>query len=67
VTTTNINGSPALTFGSDAGGIGLDKEQVLEFGASGGGTLLVNTATTIVAPAYTGVIWRMNISYRLGL
>jgi len=67
VTTTNINGLPIITFGQDAGGIGVDREMVLEYGASGAGTLLVNTATTVVAPAYTGVIWRINVAYRLGL
>lgn len=67
VTTTNINGSPVITFGSDAAGIGIDREIILEYGASGAGTLAVNTATTVVAPIYTGVIWRINVSYRLGL
>lgn len=67
ITTTNLNGSPILTLGQDAGGIGVDRELILEYGASGGGALLVNTATTIVAPAYTGVIWRINVAYRLGL
>lgn len=67
VTTTNIAGLPILTFGSDAAGIGLDKELVMDFGSSGAGTLLANTATTVVAPAYTGVIWRINTAYRLGL
>ena len=26
----------------------------------------VNTATTVVCPVYTGVIWRVNVTYRLG-
>lgn len=67
VTMTNIPGSPALTFGSDAAGIGLDKELVLDFGGAGMATTAVNTATTIVCPVYTGVIWRVNASYRLGI
>jgi len=67
VTTTNIPGTPAMTFGSDAGGIGLDKEVVLDFGGAGMATSAINTATTIVAPVYTGVIWRINAFYRLGL
>lgn len=67
ITSTNINGSPIWTIGQDVAGIGVDREIVHDFGASGGGTLLVNTATTVVAPAYTGVIWRINVSYRLGL
>ena len=67
VTTTNLPGTPALTFGSDAGGIGLDKEAVLDFGGAGCAAIAINTATTIVCPVYTGVIWRINVSYRLGL
>ena len=67
VTTTNLPGTPALTFGSDAGGIGVDKEGVLDFGASGLAATALGVATTIVCPVYTGVIWRVNVSYRLGL
>lgn len=67
VTTTNLPGSPAFTFGSDAGGIGIDK--VVEFDAGGTGLAAsaINTATTVVCPVYTGVIWRVNVIYRLGL
>lgn len=67
VTTTNIPGLPGVTFGSDAGGIGLDVERVLEFGGAGIAGSALNTATTIVAPVWTGVIWRINVAYRLGL
>lgn len=67
VTTTNIPGSPALTFGSDAAGIGIDKIDELDFGGQGIAATAINTATTVVCPAYTGVIWRVNVAYRLGL
>ena len=67
VTTTNLPGTPAFTFGSDAGGIGIDKVLMYDFGATGIAASAVNTATTIVCPVYTGVIWRINVSYRLGL
>lgn len=67
VTTTNLPGTPALTFGSDAGGIGIDQERVFEFGGAGIAASATGTATTIVAPVWTGVIWRINVSYRLGL
>lgn len=67
VTTTNIPGLPAFTFGSDAGGIGIDKTVEFDFGATGIAASAVNTATTVVCPVYTGVIWRINVSYRLGL
>lgn len=67
VTTTNLPGSPAITFGADAAGVGVDKEHVLDFGGAGMAATAVGTATTIVCPLYTGVIWRVNVAYRLGL
>jgi hypothetical protein len=67
VTTTNMPGSPVLTFGSDVAGVGLDKEVVYDAGSVGLACLLVGTATTVVCPVYTGVIWRINVIYRLGL
>ena len=67
VTTTNMPGTPTLTFGSDAGGIGVDKEQVMDFGGAGLASSTIGTTTTIVCPAYTGVIWRINVAYRIGL
>jgi hypothetical protein len=67
VTTTNLPGSPALSFGADAAGIGLDKDGALDFGGSGLAAVLAGTATTVVCPVYVGVIWRVNVAYRLGL
>jgi hypothetical protein len=67
VTTTNLPGSPILTFGQDVAGIGIDKELELDFGGTGLAATAINTATTIVCPAYTGVIWRVNVGYRLGV
>lgn len=67
VTSTNIPGFPIFTFGSDAGGVGVDKEQVMDFGGSGMAATALGTATTVVCPAYTNVIWRINVVYRLGL
>lgn len=67
VTTTNIPGALAMTFGSDAGGIGVDKEVVFDAGATGLAATAIGTATTIVAPVYTGVIWRTTVIYRVGL
>lgn len=67
ITTTNISGSLAFTLGQDAGGIGVDRVIELDAGSAGLGTLLTGTATTIVCPAYAGVIWRVNVLYRLGL
>jgi hypothetical protein len=67
VTTTNLPGNPALTFGADAAGIGIDKEVKLDFGATGLAASALGTATTVVAPVYTGVIWRITVGYRLGV
>lgn len=67
VTTTNLPGTPVATFGSDAGGIGVDKTIELNFGGTGLAATSLGTATTVVAPVYTGVIWRITVAYRLGL
>jgi len=66
VTTTGLPGNPALTFGQDVAGIGVDKEVKLDFGSSGIAATALATASTVVCPAYTGVIWRVNVAYRLG-
>ena len=67
VTTTNLPGTPALTFGSDVAGIGVDKVVNLPTGTGGLAATALGTATTIVCPVYTGVIWRINVAYHLGL
>jgi hypothetical protein len=67
VTTTNLPGTPALTFGADAAAQGADKEVVLDFGSSGLAATALGTATTIVCPATTNAIWRVNVGYRVGL
>ena len=67
VTTTGLPGAPVLTFGADAGGVGIDKDDRLDFGGSGLAASALGAATTVACPAYTGVIWRINVSYRLGL
>jgi len=41
--------------------------QSVDFGSSGMAVTATNTATTIVAPVYANVIWRINVVYRLGL
>lgn len=60
VTTTNLNGL-AFTFGS-AGAVGTVERDSIDapFGAN---TDTVNTATTIVCPATTSVIWRVIVAY----
>ncbi|WP_396216376.1 hypothetical protein [Gemmatimonas sp.] len=67
VTTTNLPGNPALTFGADAALQGDDKEVVLDFGGSGLAATALGTNTTVVCPVAAGVIWRVNVAYRLGL
>jgi hypothetical protein len=67
VTTTNLPGTPALTFGADAAAQGVDKEGVLDFGSSGLAATALGTATTVVCPATPNVIWRVNVVYRLGI
>jgi spore coat protein U-like protein len=67
VTTTNLPGSLTLTFGADAGGVGVDKMQTLDFGSSGLSASAASSSSSIVCPAYAGVIWRVNVIYRFGL
>lgn len=67
VSMLNIPNLPQLTFGADSGGVGVDKMVSLDFGASGMGAAIPATQTSITCPAYVGVIWRVNVAYRLGL
>ena len=67
ITSTNLPGPLNLTLGQDAGGIGVDRELALDFGGTGLAASAIGTATTIVCPIYTGVMWRVNVGYRLGL
>jgi hypothetical protein len=66
VTTTNISGAPVLSHPADAAGAGVATQQDLDFGASGVAATALNTATTVVCPVTTAVIWRVNVAYRLG-
>jgi hypothetical protein len=65
VTTTNVPSSMGFTFGADAGGIGVDKE--IQYQSMNLACSAVGVNTTFVAPVYTGVIWRLNITYHLGI
>lgn len=67
ITSTNLPGSFALTCGQDAGGVGVDKDMLADFGGTGLAATATNTNTTIVCPAYVGVVWRINVGYRLGI
>lgn len=61
VTTTNLPGTPAFTF-TTAGAIGTSERDIYNPNKAIKAAA-VNTATTIVCPATTGVIWRVNVWY----
>ena len=64
VTTTNMVGSPVWTFAT-AAAIGMTDSKVFVFDFAIKSSV-VNTSTTIVCPATTGIIWRVNVSYYTG-
>lgn len=61
VTTTNLPGSPVYTFGS-AGAIGTT-DRYMPLLTAPLRSSVANTATTIVAPATTAALWRLNATY----
>lgn len=63
VTTTNLPGSPVLTFAT-AAAIGTTDTRTIEPDQPIK-SLVANTATTIVCPATTGVIWRVQVFYNV--
>lgn len=67
VTTTNLPGSPVITVGQPVLAVGQDRSFRFDPGSNGFAALLAGTATTVVCPVYTSVIWRINVGYRLGL
>lgn len=67
VTTTNLPGSLALTFGASADAQGVDRIEEINFGSTGLAASVLGTNTTIVCPTTTAVIWRVTVGYRLGL
>jgi hypothetical protein len=62
VTTTNLPGSLAFTFGADAAAQGVDKIIREDF-AYPLASSAQSASTTIVCPATTGVIWRVTAGY----
>jgi hypothetical protein len=62
VTTTNINGSPIYSFTAAASAQGTSEVQHFQFGQPLRAAVSA-TATTIVCPATTDTIWRVNVSY----
>jgi hypothetical protein len=65
VTTTNLTGSPAFSFAADAALQGTTEKQQFETTQPMKSTT-ANTATTIVCPATTNLIWRINCLYYIG-
>lgn len=65
VTSTNINGTPSFNFKTLAN-IGDSEEKVLDFQGNPLKSLASNTATTIVAPAFTGVLWKITAFWYAG-
>lgn len=65
VTTTNIPGTPSFNFRADAALQGTLTEKVIS-GDMPIRSITANTATTIVCPATTAVIWKVSASYRIG-
>jgi hypothetical protein len=62
VTTTNLPGAIAFSFGADAAPQGSDRIISEDFGY-GIPSSAQNVATTIVCPVTTGVIWRVSAGY----
>lgn len=66
ITTTNITGSLAFSIPADAAPQGQVYREVIEMGEHSLKSTTANTATTIVAPVTTGVIWRITAYYYVG-
>lgn len=66
VTTTNIGGSPVFSFSAAADPQGTAVEIVRQFGGNPLKSAAQNTATTIVCPATTATIWRVQVAYYVG-
>ena len=66
VTTTNLSGSLAFSIPADAAPQGQVYREVIEMGEHALKSTATNTATTIVAPITTGVIWRITAYYYVG-
>ena len=66
VTTTNLPGSLAFSIPADAAPQGQVYREVIEIGEHSLKSSAASTATTIVCPATTGVIWRVTAYYYVG-
>ena len=66
VTTTNLSGSLAFSIPADAAPQGQIYREVIEMGGNPLKSTTAATATTIVCPVTTGVIWRVTAYYYVG-
>lgn len=62
ITTTNLPGGPAFTFGTAAAVGTVDRYNYVH--AMPLRSAVINTATTIVCPATVSVVWRVNVWYQ---
>lgn len=65
VTTTNIPGTPSFNFRADAAAQGTLTEKLISCNMPIRSSV-ANTATTIVCPVATNVLWRVSASWRIG-
>lgn len=65
VTTTNIPGTPSFNFRADAAAQGTLTEKVIQNDMPIRSSA-ANTATTVVCPLTTSVLWRATAAYRVG-
>jgi hypothetical protein len=63
ITSTNITGSPAWSVDGQTGVVGKGNYYVYNYGHPGIKSTANATATTIVAPAVTGIIWRITAGF----
>lgn len=66
ITTTNLPGSRAFSFDASAQVAGTIISEVVEMGGNPIKSSTSNTATTIVAPLVTNVIWRITADFYVG-
>lgn len=66
ITSTNLPGNPVWTTEQLASAAGTAPEVIKEHRPFPLKSLVINTNTTLVAPAQTQTIWRWNVSYYLG-
>lgn len=67
VTTSNLPGALVIAFPAESAAQGIDIERGLDFGGTGLSALAIGTVSSVTCPATAGVLWRLNVGYRLGV